>query len=108
MEIAVPFISPPAGTFGPGANVQERGSAAQFTGLGISPNGHLYMSEEIYVGGSGGIPNLYTPPATAFNQNPDVINPDGSGTVIYFDRVLVSSSVCKNCPPCPACPALST
>lgn len=108
VEIAVPFISPPAGTFDPNTNVQERGSAAQFTGLGISPNGHLYLSEEIYVGGSGGISDLYTPPATTFNPNPDVINPDGSGTLIYFDRVLVSSSVCKNCPPCPACPSLST
>ncbi|KAI8101485.1 hypothetical protein M9435_001591 [Picochlorum sp. BPE23] len=107
VEIAVPFISPPAGTFDPDTNVQERGSAAQFTGLGISPNGHLYLSEEIYVGGSGGIADLYIPPATTFNQNPDVINPDGTGTVIYFDRVLVSSSVCKNCPPCPFCPSLS-
>jgi hypothetical protein len=107
VEIAVPFISPPAGTFDPDTNVQERGSAAQFTGLGISPNGHLYLSEEIYVGGSGGIADLYIPPATTFNQNPDVINPDGTGTLIYFDRVLVSSSVCKNCPPCPSCPSLS-
>jgi hypothetical protein len=103
-----PGLAPlPPQPLSPSPSFTRRHTAEQFTGLGISPNGHLYLSEEIYVGGSGGIADLYIPPATTFNQNPDVINPDGTGTLIYFDRVLVSSSVCKNCPPCPSCPSLS-
>lgn len=68
-----------------------RGSLSQFTAIDVSADGRLWVSEENYTGGSNGIPS-YTPPATSFNPAPGAI----TGR-IYFDRVLVSSSIAAPC-----------
>lgn len=67
----------------------SRGSIAQFTAIDVDPKGRLFISEENYVFGSNGA-STYTPPATSFNPEPGAI----SGR-IYFDRVLVSSSIAE-------------
>jgi hypothetical protein len=70
-----------------------RGSIAQLTGIEVSADGRLYISEENYFGDGNGIP-LYTPPATSFNPAPVAI----AGR-IYFDRVIVSDAIPLNLPP---------
>ena len=64
-----------------------RGALSQFTAIDVSTDGKLFVSEENYTSGSNGIPS-YTPPATSFNPTPGPI----TGR-IYFDRVLISSTV---------------
>ena len=68
--------------FGP-----PRGTISQFTSIDVNTGGMLFVSEENYRGDANGIPS-YTPPTTTFNPAPGVI----TGR-IYFDRVLISSSL---------------
>jgi hypothetical protein len=68
---------------------RPRGTLTQFTAIDIGANGRIYVSEENYTAGASGIPS-YTPPATSFNPTPGTI----TGR-IYFDRVLVSSSLAQ-------------
>jgi hypothetical protein len=70
-----------------------RSSIAQLTGIEVSSDGKLFVSEENYLGTANGIPT-YTPPMTSFNLTPTPI----TGR-IYFDRVIVSDAIPPNLPP---------
>ncbi len=69
-----------------------RGDISQFTSIDVTTDGRLFVSEENYTGITSGSNSgsvlSYTPPATTFNPVPGTI----TGR-IYFDRVLVSSSL---------------
>jgi tetratricopeptide (TPR) repeat protein len=82
-DMVVPDLQAAAG--------RPRGTLAQFTAIDVSADGRLFIAEENYTAGGNGIP-LYTPPATTFNPAPGPI----TGR-IYFDRVLVSSSIAVPC-----------
>jgi hypothetical protein len=70
----------------------SRGDLSQFTSIDISSTGRLYISEENYAGATSGSNSgaltSYTPPVTSFNPTPGTL----TGR-IYFDRVLISSSL---------------
>ena len=65
---------------------------AQLTGIEVSSDGRLFVSEENYLGTSNGIAS-FTPPVTTFNPTPTAI----TGR-IYFDRVIVSDAIPTNLP----------
>jgi hypothetical protein len=84
------------------------GLLGQLTSIKVGRDGRLFVSEENYKGNSTGCNtlggdcffNFYTPPATSFNPTPGTI---GSGR-IYFDRILVSSSLPDEVAPSITCP----
>lgn len=105
VSLATPAVVPPivqlykADLTSAGADIvvpdfgTPRSSIAQLTGIEVSSDGKLFVSEENYLGTSNGIAS-YTPPVTSFNPTPVAI----TGR-IYFDRVLVSDAIPPNLPP---------
>ncbi len=90
-NIPVPFIALPGGSFS--TPPTGYGTSARNTGIDISSDGVIYVSQENIVSDGNGIqpPNLYTPPATSFNPTPTVMGT--TGVRIYFDRVIAFNRI---------------
>ena len=94
-NIPVPFITLPGGSFS--TPPTGYGTFARNTGIDISSDGVIYVSQENIVGDANSITGLilYTPPATSFNPTPTVMDTAnvGKGPSIYFDRVIAFNRI---------------